>query len=130
MLLVSEEIHSTERKMIMKKLMSLCVVMTIIAIASISSFADSGASHSYKSHKETASVTAPGTNYSIYVGVEVWNGSTNLKYNGGSKTTTMYSRTLTKSVSHSSANKGYHTYMTKNSSGTVVQSLSHYGWDT
>lgn len=114
----------------MKRFIALCAVMTVMALATFASFADSGASHSYKSHKETASVTAPGSNYSIYVGVEVWNASSNLKYNGGSKTTTMYSKTLTKSVSHSSATKGYHTYMTKNPKGTVVPNLSHYGWDT
>ena len=104
----------------MKRFIALCAVMTVMALASFASFADSGASHSYKSHKETASVTAPGSNYSIY----------NLKGSKHGSSTTMYSKTLTKSVSHSSATRGYHTYMTKNPKGTVVPNLSHYGWDT
>ena len=114
----------------MKKFIALCSIIAVFSVMSSMSFADSGASHYYKSHKETASVTAPSSNYSIYIGVEVWNKTSNLKYAGGSKTTTFSSRSFTKYVSHSGATRGYHTYMTKNPTGNVVANLSHYGWDT
>ena len=113
----------------MKKVFAICVVLATVIIMSVNSFASSGASHYYNKHRETASVTAPFDSYKIYVGTEVWNSNSNLKYEGKSITTTLKQKTLKVSVYDAKANKGYYTYMTKNKLGKIMLSLSDYGWD-
>jgi|GEM_PF-6722562 len=121
----------------MKKIVSLMITLIIIVSATVVSFAAAnGHTHSYKNHREKASVsvsTKP-IGGSWYVGVELWNSSGRFPdyddISSGVFTTFSLNTHSADTGSYSGATRGFYATLAKDIDNTPIPNTYGSGYDS